>query len=100
MYLDHRFYLGEIVDKDFSKMLENRFERVIGNFSISKLSLNPGDKWMASVCSFCKAHLDEIGGKYYLRYAKAYQKSLDRIIYNIATRDMNTVIKTLGGMII
>ena len=100
VYLDHRFYLGEIVDKDFSKMLEDRFERVIGNFSISKLSLNPGDKWMASVCSFCKAHLDEIGGKYYLRYAKAYQKSLDRIIYNIATRDMNTVIKTLGGMII
>ena len=100
VYLDKRFYLGHIMDRDFKGTLQSQFKNAVDNFAMSNLYTNNNEQWMFSVCSFCKAHLMEVNGTYYLRYPNAYQKVLEHIIYNMATRNMKSIIRTLGGTII
>ncbi len=98
-YLDSNFYLGNITDTNFPKSLKERLANTAKVFSLSNLYIAPEDKWMPSLCDFCRIHLIKRGGLYYLRYPKAYRDLLDHILYGIVTRDIKTIIKTLGGVL-
>ena len=98
-YLDRRFYLGNIKDKDFTKLLTEKMSRAAEHFTMSKLKLH--DAWFSNLGDFCRIHLKEkVKGTYVPKYPRAYERTFEHILYNVATRDMKKVIETLGGNIV